>query len=285
MEDGLIEILGIICELFDAQGKIILFEEPETVLHPNYLKKILNFISDLSQNNQIIITTHSNIAVMELISTENMKLFEVIPGSSPDQPSTVAEVPASAVERRRVLEELGYDFSDLGVFKGFLILEESSAERVIRDILIPNFCSKLQGKLRTYSSRGAGNVPERARKLLELVVYVNLQPMYEGRLWVRVDNDPAGREAIAGLGSLRDNIDAKCFKAQDFERYYPARYHQEIKLINEEKGTRATFSRKGELAERAAKDMVGNPQLIDEWRQSAAEIIDFLKSVEEKLAA
>jgi hypothetical protein len=51
--------------------------------------------------------------------------------------STVREVPATREARIGVLRRLGYELSDFDLWDGWLILEESSAEVIIRYLIPP----------------------------------------------------------------------------------------------------------------------------------------------------
>jgi hypothetical protein len=53
--------------------------------------------------------------------------------------------------------------------------------------------------LRTYSAKGVTNVAPSLAEFQRLIVFIHLQPVYDGRLWVRVDGDEPGKEVIAGL--------------------------------------------------------------------------------------
>lgn len=55
-------------------------------------------------------------------------------------------------EKMKLLEELGYDVFDFDLYKFYLIFEESSAEALVRDFLIPVFCPSLKDKIKKNSS-------------------------------------------------------------------------------------------------------------------------------------
>src|SRR5206468_1389449 len=75
--------------------------------------------------------------------------------------SVVTPVGDAPAERRAVLEELGYELIDWDLWEGWLFLEESSAERIIREYLIPWFVSELGGRVRTISAGGVYRVAPR----------------------------------------------------------------------------------------------------------------------------
>lgn len=130
MGDGVAEMVALIVELCLERGKVFVLEEPETHLHPRGLKALLSLIRTVSRDNQFVIATHSNIVVRELGVEEDSKVFRVsrVDESDPKSPSLVEKVPNTAMAHTALLRELGYEFADVGIYEGWLFLEESSAE-------------------------------------------------------------------------------------------------------------------------------------------------------------
>ena len=156
--EGVPNIVGMLAEITLAKNKLFLIEEPENDLHPKALKALLELILESSASNQFVISTHSNIVLKILGSHEKSRIFQVsqVPETMP-QEASVREIENSPQARLNVLSDLGYNFTDLELWEGWLILEESSAERVIRDYLIPWFAPKLT-RMRTISSSGVDRV-------------------------------------------------------------------------------------------------------------------------------
>jgi hypothetical protein len=114
-----------------------------------------------------------------------------------DQPSripvcTCESVPETPAERLALLDHLGYDVFDSFLWKGYLILEESTAERVIRDVLIPIFFPALSNRLKTIAAQGAQDVEPRMRDFSRLFLFVHAEEVYRGKGWVAVDGDERG---------------------------------------------------------------------------------------------
>jgi hypothetical protein len=66
-------------------------------------------------------------------SIENSKIHYINRDETKAIPTALyREIGTDPEERRAVLEELGYEMTDFGLWSGWLILEESSAERKIR---------------------------------------------------------------------------------------------------------------------------------------------------------
>ncbi|ARU22344.1 membrane protein [Ralstonia solanacearum] len=158
MGEGVPNIVALLVDLTLSSGKLFLVEEPENDLHPEALKALLDLMVESSQRNQFVVSTHSNIVVRHLGAVEASRVFHV---SAPkgELPTTaeIEEVPNTPQARLNVLRELGYSFSDFDLWDGWLIVEESSAERIIRDYLIRWFAPKLS-RVRTLAANGTGNV-------------------------------------------------------------------------------------------------------------------------------
>ena len=228
MGDGVTEMVGLIAALCVEENKIFLLEEPETNLHPRALKALLGMVREAQRTNQFVVATHSNIVIRELGSTDGARIFRVYrEGSGVMDPSKVDELRQDdPVARLEVLRELGYEFGDLGLHDAWLFLEESSAERVIRDVLIPSFAPALKNRLRTFSAGGVTNVEPSVSEFRRLIAFVHLQPVYEGLMWVRVDGDSSGSKVIRNLKEKYPRLDAESFSRADFELYYPAQFCQ-----------------------------------------------------------
>jgi len=133
MGEGIANILGLIADLCISENKLFLIEEPENDIHPKALKGLLRLIAKKSENNQFIITTHSNIVAKYLGAQKYAKIFSVEMNFKEGIPtSTINEIGHSPVDRIAVLESLGYELYDFDLWQGWLFLEESSAERIIR---------------------------------------------------------------------------------------------------------------------------------------------------------
>ena len=59
VSDGTMNILALISALYFESGNIVLIEEPERNIHPALLIQLVGMMKEVSQNKQVIITTHS----------------------------------------------------------------------------------------------------------------------------------------------------------------------------------------------------------------------------------
>ncbi len=191
MGDGVAQTIGLLVNIFQASGKIFLIEEVENDLHPEALKKLLQLIVTSSKRNQFIISTHSHIVVGLLGGHQETRIFEITAKLVEDElrktsifDSKISAVNNSADERIRILTGLGYELFDFSLWEGYLILEESSAEKLIRDFLIPAFCPKLVNRLGTVAAKGAGNVALRFSNLQILFTFIHTDEVYKNKGWV-----------------------------------------------------------------------------------------------------
>jgi len=284
MGEGTTSLLGFIASLCSAKNKIFLIEEPENDIHPKALKVLLNLIASKSADNQFFISTHSNIAVKQLCGHTDSKLFHVSMKLENQIPtSTVYEV-TDAGARLNVLNELGYELHDLDLWAGYLILEESTAERIIRDFLIPNFTPKLCARLKTVSAGGTNRVELVFDDFLRLFVFIHLEPTYQGKAWVAIDGDAEGESVIQRLAKKFPSWPTSSFRVfskPSFEGYYPVRFSEEASnVINLPNGPDRNRE-KGDLAIKVLDWAVSNrADAKKEFSESAAEIIQFLKEIE-----
>lgn len=289
MGEGVANLLGFIVDLCIAEDKLFLVEEPENDIHPKALKGLLKLIAEKAGNNQFVITTHSNIVTKYLGAETGSKVFGI-------QTQFVERIPTSEVievntfnERREVLELLGYELSDFDLWNSWLLLEESSAEKIIREFLIPEYVPSLQGKLRTFSARTISEVEIKFDDFNRLFAFLNMQPTYKDRVWVIVDAGPDGDEVIQKLKQTYvtsgwDESHFQQFAQHDFEKYYPDSFQEKVNTVLS-------------LTDRQAK-REGKKALLDEvenWIKenrreakaafsvSASEVIDKIRAIEKHL--
>lgn len=231
MGEGVPNIVGLLVDLSLSKRKMFLVEEPENDLHPSALKALLELVVESSRENQFVVSTHSNIVARHLGAASNSRLYYV--DSKRDvmpQEATIRVIEATPQARIEVLRELGYSLSDLDLWDGWLILEESSAERLIRDYLIPWFTPKLT-RVRTVATGGNSQVEPTFDDFHRLVRFTHLEPIYQSATWVLVDGDEDGRKIVESLRNRylawsTDRFD--WFHAPHFEQYYPAEFSKEV---------------------------------------------------------
>lgn len=291
MGEGTLGVLAMLSHLCIAKGKLFLIEEPENDVHPSALKTLLEFIVTKSQDNQFVVSTHSNIVLKVLGGAPNAKVFALnmkLPEPNYIPTSTCAEIQPSPEARLRVLEHMGYEPSDLYLYDAYLLLEESTAERLIRDFMVPYIFPRLQGKLRTISAGGVSEVEPRFQDFYRLFVYLHTTAQYMNRGWVAVD---AGAEGEAVISRLRDKFKSwsptqfRCFEAKEFEAYYPEKFKaQATEILSLPKGLERQLH-KGKLAEEVTGWCVAHPNEAKNWfTKSATDVVGLLTEIEGSLA-
>lgn len=288
MGSGIAELSAMITALCTEKKKIILMEEPETNLHPTALKALLGMIRESSENNQFIITTHSNIVVRELGSESETNIMETYKTTEkPTAPSEIRHINRTPIEHQELLQKLGYEFSDMGLYKGWLFLEESSAERIVRDILIPNFAPELEKKLRTYSAGGVDNIEPSLFEFLRLITFVHLEPIYNDKMWIIADGDNSGIKAIEQIKSKFPYLvdKAHSLDKKNFEEYFPCRFQEKASVALSKENKQEKRDAKRELLMEVLEWTKRNTDIaINEWQSSAAEPISRLCDIEKELA-
>jgi hypothetical protein len=285
MGDGVSEMMALIVELSLARNKIFVMEEPETNLHPRGLKALMGMVRRASERNQFLIATHSNIVVRELGGEQTTKVYRVFREDEDfKKPSIVREVPQEPLAHVAIMRDLGYEFGDMQLHEGWLFLEESSAESVVEQILIPLFVPALRGRLRTFSAGGATKLKACVAEFQRLVIYVHLQPAYRGRLWIRADGDETGRQAVASISEVFDYLDDEhCayFGRKQFELYFPARFQAKVAaalaIVDKEHRKTEKLAILKEVLEWSKGQSEDDVRAA--WSDSAQEIIDVLRRI------
>lgn len=278
MGEGVSSALSLIVELADASGRLFLIEEPENDLHPLALRALLDVILDAVPENQFIVSTHSDLVLRQLGSAEGSKIY----GVSLD----AARIPTSSFslietqeQRLDLLAELGYE-PELPA--GWLILEESTAERVCNQVLIPMFAPQLSG-LRTISSRGTSKIASLFADLERLVLFGHLSERYKRKTWVIVDGDESG---ITVVSALRDKFPGWApdhfitLSEPSFENYYPPRFQNRAQAALAATNWARQRELKGALAEAVCAWSLSDPEAARrELAESAKEVIGVLTTI------
>lgn len=290
MGDGVSEMVALIVELCLEKDKIFVLEEPETNLHPKGLRALLSMVRSSMEHNQFVVATHSNIVIRDLAFDERTKTFRIVrTGAFATDPSVVSEVARDPITRSELLTELGYEFADMGLHEGWLFLEESSAERIISDVLIPMFLPDLEGRIRTFAAGGTGNLEPSFADFQRLTTYLHLQPIYQSKLWIRADGDASGKDAITKiLGNFGYLSDAQCscFTEDSFERYYPQEFEEEVSQTLGIADKQVRRRAKTALLLKVLQWTHDNPsEARDRWLSSAAEVLSFLEIIRRSLNA
>jgi hypothetical protein len=290
MGDGVSETLALIVELCTERGKIFILEEPEMNLHPSGLKALLDLVRKSVEDNQFFISTHSNVVLRELGGSDGTKIFQVFRnGKEGSLPSKVSEVEKTPRAHLVVLRDLGYEFLDYNLYESWRFLEESSAETIINEVLIPLFVPELRRLIGTFSAKRVTKVAPSLAEFQRLIVFIHLQPVYDGRLWVRVDGDEPGKEVIAGLREKFPRYEEDAFgtfNEGNFELYYPIRFDEDVRRVLAIQNKDIRREKKEFLLKEVLRWTRQNKSIaVADWEASAKEPIDVLRQIDRKLAS
>lgn len=290
MGDGVANIVGFIATLLTEDRKLYLIEELENDIHPKALKKLLELIKRKSTNNQFVISTHSHIVLKYLGIIPKTKIFYIDWKPKTDASniptSSVTEIENTPEVRIDILEKLGYDFHDFELYQAYLILEESSAESIIRDFLIPNFVPNLYQKLKTIAARGVDDLKARVIDFNRLFVFIHTSPVYNGKAWVIADGDDAERNCIEDLKrnfKTWPNDHFISLSKKNFEEYYPSKFQKRV--VN---ALKANGAEKREAKRKLVSDVMqwalnNREEAIKEFAVSSADVIAILKDIDAKI--
>jgi hypothetical protein len=203
-------------------------------------------------------------------------------------PASTVHLLATTEERLAALRDLGYALSDFDLWDGWLILEESSAERIIRDYLIPNFAPKLS-RVRTLACNGSSTVEPTFADFHRLFLFAHLEDVYRDAAWVRIDGDSEGRRIVGELqkkyaGWSPDRF--ACFSEPQFEKYYPVHFSSDVEGALAVQDKQELRTAKRELLGRVVEWLDADPTRAREaLSESAREVIDDLCKIERQLVS
>lgn len=290
MGAGTTALLGLLVHLAMAIDRLFLIEEPENDIHPRALRGLLDLILQSSEYNQFMITTHSNIVLKRLGGASDSTVFLLDYKFVNRVPtSTVTRVEPSPEARREVLESLGYELSDLDMWDAWLILEESSAEKIIRKYLIPWFVPFLQHRLRAFSARSISGVRPKFQAFHELFVFIHLTDAYKNRAWVVVDQ---GNEEAEVIKKLQEEYKRswgsdhfRQFTKHNFEEYYPDQFADKIAAAVKTSDKQERRAAKERLLAEVEAWIEENDDIAKAaFEQSAAEVIAILQEIATELS-
>jgi len=189
--------LGLLKNRITEDGaSIIAIEEPESHLHPAAIHQLNEIICALSDESQVIVSTHNPLFVDREIIKSNI----IIDNGKAS--------PAKNI--REIRELLGIKASDNLVNANYALVVEGEEDKIALLSLLPNLSPKIAKWLKSNllviePIGGAGNLTYKLSLIKNsLCVYHTL-----------LDNDPAGREAFdkargEGLASVKNNTFINC---------------------------------------------------------------------------
>ena len=184
--EGIVSLFSIIDALYNAdEQSIVVIDEPELSLHPQYQKRLRSVLSDVSANAQIIFTTHSPYFVdWEDLSrgAEIVRVHKSADGSTsvvsqPDR-SIVNEISALRVSTANP-HILGLTAREVFFLEDGIILTEGQEDVVYFEKISKSVGRNMNGVFYGFGSGGAGNIIKLMR-LLRSLGYEKVVAIYDG---------------------------------------------------------------------------------------------------------
>lgn len=113
-------------QAISAKHTIFIIEEPELYLHPQLQKSMAKTLSEITENNQVIFTTHSPIMLREF-STQNIRKVKL------DEERYCSIVENTTIDN--VLKEIGYSSQDVLNTDFILFVEGKDDKYIVERIL------------------------------------------------------------------------------------------------------------------------------------------------------
>ena len=148
-----------------------------------------------------------------------------------DLPTTQVRAIESAYERLDLLSELGYE---VDTPPGWLLLEESSAEVLLRGIPDSHIRARARHLSRTVAANGSGDVERKFSDLENFVLFAHLGDPAVRRAWVLVDGDSSGRKVVEQRRRRFSSWPAEHFQhlsQNDLESDHPPRFADAVSEI------------------------------------------------------
>jgi len=199
-----------------ARNKVIAIEEPESHLHPKAVHELREVITELSQNNQVVLTTHSPL----FASPKNISGLIIVKDSKATQASTLKEV----------RECLGVRLSENLTSARMMLMVEGTDDKISLESILP----KVEPRLKAYLDSGeiiidplggASHLPSRigAHRANMCLTYALL------------DNDAAGKSAVKSAldGGLIKTSEytlttIPSMNESEFEDYFDPKTYKEL---------------------------------------------------------
>ena len=101
----ILTLLEVWAEMSEVQDKtVLLIEEPEVYLHPDYQRRMFAAMRRIAENNQVIFTTHSPIMIADIWLTESVRQVML---------NENGETRIESVKIENVIDELGIRYEDV----------------------------------------------------------------------------------------------------------------------------------------------------------------------------
>lgn len=166
------------------KASIIAIEEPESHLHPEAIHQLNDTIHKMSENNQVILSTHNPVFINKKVLSSNIIV------------DSGKAVPAKSIKQIRDI--LGITYSDNLINASNVLVVEGEEDKIALYKILPAMSEKISKAISSNNFiideiGGAGNLS------YKLSMYRNIACQYH----VLLDNDESGKKAFGGAQSKK----------------------------------------------------------------------------------
>ena len=191
--DGIKQLITILYKVFEKKDKQAIFfiEEPEINLHPGYQRKLIQILqSDIFQNHQFFITTHSNHFVDSCFDYSNISIYKFININKTNNTFQVINTSPNDIE---LLQLLGVNNSSVFLSNCTIWVEGISDKILISKYLDVYFKSKGISKYKedinySFVEYGGNNITHWSFMPTEEIATINSSGI-TNRCFIVCDND------------------------------------------------------------------------------------------------
>jgi len=147
----ILSLLQTYADMTKNSDSILLIEEPEVYLHPEYQRKMFKALRSIASDNQVIYTTHSPIMIGELWADDSVRLVTLDNG----------ETKIKKINIEAVISELGIRYEDVLNPHFIVFVEGIKDEAFYKNIVIrlqPELKDSLDRLIRFIPSDGYRNI-------------------------------------------------------------------------------------------------------------------------------
>jgi len=183
-----------------CNDSILLIEEPEVYLHPDFQRKMFAALRGIASDNQVIYTTHSPIMIGELWADDSVRLVTLKEGQ------TIVET----VNIESVISELGIRYEDV-LNPNLIAFVEGKTDAEFFEFLI----LKLHSKLKKSLSRIIKFIPSDGYRSIDSYAYMKIinSQNVDADFCIIADNDSLDPEVRKK--NLKEDIKKKIGEIKD----------------------------------------------------------------------
>lgn len=284
MGAGVMQMVGMVADMLLNDNKVFLIEEPENDIHPKALRVLCDIILERSKCNQFIISTHSSTIIQGLGVGSDSELYKFNCELVNRLPVTTVISDVRGVDRLDVLADLGYSLSDFGLWEGYIIFEEQSAEYLFREVIFDWVDSTMRSKIRSIACKSYSTVEQRFESINHQMVNVHLAQVYKNKCLVLIDEGPDEASVLNKMKGIyckgENGWSPEFFKAlskHDIEDYYPAHFMADVKVIKDELEWKRRQDQKGALVKKLVGWIKANAENECIAKNGMGELIEVAK--------